>query len=247
MTRVTINEGIHMDSTSTSGPRVGADDDGASMLFDSPLFAETFADPAMRRIFSARNVLQKWLDVESAVAGAQASLGMIPTAAAASIQEHARAGLFDLKVLGSEIRETAHPLVPVVRQLADLCGEADGGYVHYGLTTQDVIDTGTVLVLREALAQIELLTARLCQRLCALAEQYRSVPMIGRTHGQHALPITVGFKFAVILDEFGRHRERLLELVPRVQVVQIGGAVGSLASMNGLGLQVHDATARALK
>ena len=127
-----------------------------------------------------------------------------------------------------------------MHQLAKQCGEA-GRYVHWGATTQDIMDTATVLQMRDALALVDADLAALDAALAALAAKHRDTVMAGRTHLQHALPVTFGYKAAVWLGMIARHRERLAQLRPRVLVGQFAGAAGTLASLGDKGLAVHDA------
>ncbi len=208
-------------------------------LIDSALFGDVFSSPALRAVFQDANVLQKWLDVEAALAEAEAELDIIPAEAAREIRAQARAETMDFSRLKQEIHTTAHPLVPVIRALAQGCRNGAGEFVHWGATTQDITDTGTVLLIREALELIEERLDRVQRRLRWLAREHRDLAMVGRTHGQHALPITLGFKFAIYVSELDRHQERLDEARKRVLVGQFGGAVGSLASLDTRGLEVQ--------
>ncbi|HET6502430.1 MAG TPA: lyase family protein, partial [Amycolatopsis sp.] len=204
-------------------------DTSAAHLIDSRALGALFAAPAMREVFTDRAMIQSWLDAEVALVRAQADLGLAPAEAAEEIAAKAAADDWDLDALAAEIERTAHPLVPVVRELAQRCGES-GGWVHYGATTQDITDTGLVLQARAGLDIVEASLRRLLDSLFGLAQQYRDLPMVGRTHAQHALPITLGYKFAVLLAEGERHLERLAQVRPRVLVAELGGAVGSMAS-----------------
>jgi adenylosuccinate lyase len=207
---------------------------GRAHLVDSRILGGLFVSREVREIFSDRAMVQSWLDAEAALAEAQADLGIIPAEAARVIRKHAGAGGWELEPVAAEIERTAHPLVPVIRQLAAACGLA-GAYVHLGATTQDITDTGLVLQARDALAHVEASLRELIDVVAGLARRYRDLPMVGRTHAQHALPITLGFKFAVLLAEFERHLARIGDLRPRVLVGQLGGAVGSMASFDGRG------------
>jgi 3-carboxy-cis,cis-muconate cycloisomerase len=207
-------------------------------LIDSRVLGSLFVSSSVRDVFSDRAMVQSWLDAEVGLAEAQSEAGVIPPNAAAAIKEAARAGSWELDDLAAEIERTAHPLVPIVRRLAQDSGWA-AGYVHYGATTQDITDTGLVLQCRDALQRTETLLRELTAVLAGLALQYRDLPMVGRTHAQHALPITLGFKFAILLAECERHVERIQDVRPRVLVGQLAGAVGSLASFNGRGLEVQ--------
>lgn len=204
-------------------------DVGPAHLIDSRILGSLFATADMKEVFSDRAMIQAWLDAEVALVEAQVECGIAPAAAAREIAAVARSEQFDLAAIATEIERTAHPLVPVVRALAQLSGES-GAWVHYGATTQDITDTGLVLQARAGLELIEQHLRELIGVLARLAEEYRDLPMVGRTHAQHALPITLGFKFAVLLAETERHLERVLAVRPRVLVGQLGGAVGSMAS-----------------
>lgn len=205
-------------------------------VIDSVLFADLFGSRAMRAVFEERALLQKWLDVEAALARAEAVVGLVPRAAADEITRVARAELFDLNAIKRGIDTSMHPLVPVIRQLADRCDGDAGRYVHWGATTQDVMDTALVLQIREALGISETTLQELHELFVELAKAHRNTPMAGRTHGQQALPTTFGFKVAVWLSELHRHRSRLAQAQERVLVGQFGGAVGTMAGLNESGV-----------
>jgi adenylosuccinate lyase len=145
--------------------------------------------------------------------------------------------------MSAEIRRIKHSLVPALKQLQARCGEDHGEWLHYGATTQDVVDTGVALQLKEVHAVILRDVAAVGQELARLAQAHRDTPMAGRTHGVQALPITFGHKCAVWLDELSRHHERLKECEPRVLVGMVVGAVGSQAS---LGEQAEEVERRTL-
>jgi 3-carboxy-cis,cis-muconate cycloisomerase len=197
---------------------------------DCTLLGDFFGTPAMRRVFDSRSLLQSWLEVEAVLAEAEAECGLIPGEAAAEIRACARAEAYDLEQLRTEILSTQHPLVPLVRALTLAAGES-GRYVHYGATTQDIMDTACVLQVRDGL---ELLTADLDAIRVALARlacRHADTAMAGRTHGQHAVPITLGLKAGVWLAELDRDAERLLACRPRLLVGQLAGAAGTLATL----------------
>ena len=200
-------------------------------VIDSIFFADLFGSRAMRAVFDERALLQKWLDVEAALARAEAAVGLIPDAAAEEITRKAKAELFDLDEIKRGVDATLHPLVPVIWQFAQIC-EGAGRYIHWGATTQDVMDSAQVLQIRDALGITETTMRELQTLLVRLAKSHRSTPMAGRTHGQQALPTTFGFKAAVWLAELSRNRERLTQAKERVLVGQFSGAVGSLAGLN---------------
>ncbi|GEL26931.1 3-carboxy-cis,cis-muconate cycloisomerase [Pseudonocardia sulfidoxydans NBRC 16205] len=206
-------------------------------LIDSRVLGSLFASAEMKAVFSDRAMVQAWLDTEVALVEAQVECGVAPAEAARDIAAAARSEEMDLAAIAAEIERTAHPLVPVIRVLAGLSGEA-GAWVHYGATTQDVTDTGLVLQSRRGLDLVEARLRRFIDVLAELAERHRDLPMVGRTHAQHALPITLGFKFAVLLAESERHLERVKAVRPRVLVGQLGGAVGSMASFGPQGPEI---------
>jgi adenylosuccinate lyase len=207
---------------------------------DCELFRDLFGSAEMRRRFDTSSMVQAWLDVEAALAAAEAELGVIPLAAAERIRREAKVEHYDLGALRRGIAHSHHPLVPLIRLLGDRCAE-HGAYVHWGATTQDIMDTGMVLQVRDALPWlIERVTSvhRTCQRL---AREFARLPMAARTHGQHAVPMTFGLKTAGWADELGRVRERLVSALHTISVAQLGGAGGTLASLGADADRVSDA------
>src|SRR5436190_16729883 len=204
-------------------------------MLSSTLFGDMFGTAAMRAAFGELAFLARCAEVEAALARAQARLGIVPAAAAAAISDAAAAIVaepesLDLARLKCETETVGYPILPLVRQLAERAGEA-GRWLHWGATTQDIMDTAAVLQIREGLGLIEGDLTELRRHLAALARRWRDTPMAGRTHLQPALPITFGFKAAVWLAACDRHAARLAELRPRVLQVQFGGAAGTLASL----------------
>jgi 3-carboxy-cis,cis-muconate cycloisomerase len=212
----------------------------ASTLFDSEIFRDAFGSEAMRAIFSDEATVSRYVEVEVALAKVQATLGLIPEDAALSIAKAADPKSIDLNKLKQETDLVGYPIVGVVHQMAKQAGEA-GRYLHWGATTQDIMDTAVVLQLRSAFDIIESDLSDISLALANLSKKYRDTVMAGRTHLQHALPVTFGYKCAVWLSMIERHRCRLVELRPRVLVGQFGGAAGTLASLGENGLRVHDA------
>jgi 3-carboxy-cis,cis-muconate cycloisomerase len=209
-------------------------------VIDSIFFRDLFGTAAMRAVFDDMALLQKWLDYEAALARAQAKLGMFPQSAADEITRQAQASLMDTDAIKAGIDKTVHPLVSMIWQLSNRCMGDAGRYVHWGTTTQDVMDTAIVLQLRDAIALFETTLDELSATMTTLARTYRDTPIAGRTHEQQALPTTFGAKIAVWLAELRRGRERLAQAKPRILVGQFGGAVGTLA---GLGESEVDALA----
>ena len=208
--------------------------------------ATRVSDPGIRALYRLENRWQAWLDVEAALAHAQAELGIIPAAAAAAIAPKARFELMDRARIDEGFARTGHTLVPLVWELSRLVGEPHGGWVHWGATTQNITQTGDLLVLRQAhgifLRQIgEALSA-----MADLAERGAEMPLPGRTHGQHAVPATFGYKVAVWIDEWLRHCDRLRDLSPRLFVSMLGGGAGTFASLGHQGPPVQAGIGRIL-
>jgi 3-carboxy-cis,cis-muconate cycloisomerase len=195
----------------------------------------------MRRIFSDEARVQYYLDIEAALAVVQARLGIIPAEAAVEIGRHCFAEQFDFAKLKAQTERIGYPVLPVVQQLVALCDRGLGEWCHWGATTQDITDTATILAIRDALVLVEEDLGAICAALAALARRYRDTPMAGRSNLQQAVPITFGYKMAVILAGFQRHRERLRELRPRVLTGEFGGAAGNLSSLGRDGLRVQEA------
>jgi adenylosuccinate lyase len=195
------------------------------------VFRDLFGTEAMRALFDDAALIQGWLDAESALARAEAAVGLVPQKAAEEIARKARAELLDAERIRDGIRRANHPLVSAIRAFAAICDDGAGEYVHWGASTQDIMDTGMVLQLRGAHALLQRRLDSLLNSLAALAGRERDTLMAGRTHGQQALPITLGLKLAVFVDELLRHRERFRQLAPRLLVGQLAGAAGTLASL----------------
>jgi adenylosuccinate lyase len=195
--------------------------------------------PEMDEAFSARNEVRTWIAFEVALANAEAKVGLIPAEAAEAIARHGDVDLFDLEKLRQDIAFAVHPIMPFVRMFSSIVGSPHGEYVHWGATTQDVTDTGFMLRIQQADRHIAADLDRLIDALRRRAREHRDTPMAGRTHAQHAVPITFGYKLAVWVDELERHRETLEGLRPRTLVGQFGGATGTLASIGPVGLQIR--------
>ena len=216
------------------------------LTLDDDLLRGFFGTEEQRRIFDGRARLQAWLDTERALAEAQAELGLIPAAAAERIAAACDAGAYDLEALREEIDATQHPIVPVVHALERAVGEEAARYVHFGATTQDIMDTGHVLQVRASLDAIERDLAAAVAAAARLAGEHRDTVQPGRTHGQQAVPVTFGLKAATWLDELRRVGDRIREARPRILVAQIFGAAGTLAGYGDKALDVKAAVAARL-
>jgi 3-carboxy-cis,cis-muconate cycloisomerase len=212
----------------------------------SGIFRDIFSSEPMRRIFADENRVQKYLDIEAALARAQARLGIIPQDASDEICRHCDATAFDFAKLKSETERIGYPVLPVVQQLVAACRGGLGEWCHWGATTQDITDTATILQIREALDLVAADIKAIADALAGLAWRYRDTPMAGRSNLQQAVPITFGYKVATWLAAFDRHRERLAQLRPRVLVGEFGGAAGTLSSLGTRGLEVQAALMKEL-
>lgn len=206
----------------------------ASTVVDSALFRDAFGTKKMRQIFSDGALVQRYIDVEVALAKAEARAGVIPAEAAEAIARESRIERIDFDHMREETDIVGYPILPLVHQLVAMCGEA-GRYVHWGATTQDIMDTAVALQVRDALDSIDADIRELRAILADLSVRHRNTPMAGRTHLQQALPVTFGYKTAIWLAMFDRHQQRIAELRPRVAVVEFAGAAGTLASLGGQG------------
>lgn len=199
----------------------------------------------MRAIFDEDMRFQKMLDVEAALAWARAEVGDIPREAADYIGKHASTKHVPLKRIYEIEKVTAHETMALVEALAEVSGES-GRYVHLGATSSDILDTGLALQMKEGLVIITTRLDRLEEVLLELTKRYRDTLMIGRTHGQHALPMTLGLKFAVWLREISRHGERLVQCRQRVLVGKMSGAIGTMAGFGKNAQQIQDLTMKRL-
>ena len=213
---------------------------------DSEVLGNLFTTAEMRAVFDDRARFQRMLDVEAALAQVQARLGLIPPEAAAEITAKARLDALDLRGLGDGTELTGYPIVPLVKALTRACEGEAGRYVHWGATTQDIIDTGVVLQVRDGLAILHRDLDACVTALREIAARHRDTPMAGRTHLQHALPITMGFKAATWLMPLRRHQDRLARLERDVPLVQFAGAAGTLASLGADGIRVLEGLAAEL-
>jgi adenylosuccinate lyase len=189
---------------------------------------ERYTRPEMARIWDIEHRTQKWLQVELAVCDGLAEYGYIPREAAQTIRERAR---FDLQRMAELEKETRHDVMAFVRNVEENIGP-EGRYVHYGITSYDVVDTALALLLRDSCDQLLARARRLAEVIARLAKEHKYTPMIGRTHGIHAEPITFGFKLAGWYDEMQRNLQRLHFAREMVSVGKVSGAVGIHANVD---------------
>ncbi|MBK5352107.1 3-carboxy-cis,cis-muconate cycloisomerase [Pseudomonas sp. TH41] len=214
------------------------------------LFDAYFTARDMRDVFCDQGRVQAMLDFEAALARAEARVGLIPHTAVAPIEAACRAEQYDFAVLAEAIATAGNSAIPLVKALGKQVASDDAEaerYVHLGATSQDVMDTGLVLQLRQALALIERDLAQLGETLATQALRYVATPLAGRTWLQHATPVTLGMKIAGWLGAVSRSRQRLSELKPRLLVLQFGGASGTLAALGEQAMPVAEALAGELQ
>lgn len=210
------------------------------------MLLDTFGDPQMVSVFSERSTVRAWLAVERALAVAQAELGLIPAGAAAAIGARIDGLAIDEGALDEGIRHVGYPIVRLLELVEEGAAPDVGAWLHWGATTQDIMDTGQALQLRDALVRLDTLVRELGDRIAALARTHRDTVMAGRTHGQQAVPTTFGAKAAVWLAELTRQEQRLAEARPRVCAVELFGAGGTSAAMGPDAARVRHAVAGSL-
>lgn len=198
-----------------------------------PIDTGRYGTPEMLKVYDEEARLQKLLDVEAALALAHAKVGNIPQKDAEKIAQMASTKHVKVERVKAIEKEIKHDIASLVRALSELCGSS-GAYVHLGATSYDIVDTANALQLKDAMEIIEQKLVAFKRILQTQAGKHKESIMIGRTHGQHALPITLGFKFAVWGYEVNRHIQRLNDAKKRVLVGKVSGAVGTQA-----GLGVH--------
>lgn len=211
----------------------------ASTMIESALLGGTFSDERMREVFSDESLVEKLLRVEAALAGAEGRLGLIPQQAAEEIDRKAHLENFSIEKLRQSYESLGQIMVPVVRALAEQCEGDAGGYVHWGATTQDIYDTAFALRYKQAFHLVLEHLRTIRDALAVLADREAGTLIAGRTHAQHALPLTFGYKVAVWFWEVVRQIERWEQASPRVLVGNITGAVGSMAGFGTSGLEVQ--------
>src|SRR5436853_2224416 len=198
-----------------------------------------YGRPQMKRIFEEEARLQRLLDVESALARAESKVGLVPREAAAEITKKATTKLVSVKRVEEIEREPRHDLMAVVLALTEACAGDAGKYVHLGATSNDIQDSATALQLRDAIRVIEEGLDGLVDAFADLARTHKKPIMLGRTHGQAAVPITFGLKVAVFASEVARQRERMRQATPRIVVGKMSGAVGTGAAFGPQALDIQ--------
>ena len=209
-----------------------------SHICDSRYYRRGYTTDEARKVFCDHRRLQRWLDVESTLAMVQAELGVIPLPFALELARTAHLALLDREAIKKDIERTGHSLIPLLNAWQQITSQQARRFIHYGATTQDIQDTAQSLEIRDILTIINRDLAEIIQILTDLAIKYRDLVMIGRTHGQHALPTTLGLKIAIWLDELLRQAERIKECRKRVLVSQLFGGVGTMDAFGNSGLEL---------
>ena len=211
----------------------------ALSALDSDVTGVLHTTDELRHILGERSLVERYLEVEAALAAVQAEVGLIPEDAAIAIGK-VKVDDLDFASLADKMAIVGYPVVGLVEQIVEVVPDGLGQYAHWGATTQDIMDTGLILQVQAAFEVITLDLVKLVRVLSTMADNHRLTPLAGRSQMQQAVPITFGYRVAGWLSPILRHIERLEELRPRVEVVELGGAVGTLAAMAPHGLEVRD-------
>ena len=217
------------------------------MIPGSRILGEVWGDPEIAGIFSDEAFVAQMVRVEIALARVQGRIGIIPGGISDTIADAIESLKIDLAPIQQSMEQSGIPTIGMVDQLRAAVGGEAASYVHWGATTQDIMDTALVLQIREALIHMDDELNQIIANLSAVADRHRTTIMAGRTKSQQALPITFGLKVAAWLAPLLRHRVRLEELKPRLLVVQFGGAVGTLSSLEDRGIETMEALAAELQ
>lgn len=208
------------------------------LLPDLPLL-RVFGDETTARLLDARATIRAWLDTERALAEVQAELGLIPADAARQIADAAEEGAIDEAELAAGMRVVGYPILPLIGQLSRKGSPELGAYIHWGATTQDIMDTGMALVMRPVFDRVEGLLEQVACKVAELADEHRATIMTARTHAQPAVPTTFGAKAAIWLAEFARHRDRLATARERTCRISLFGAGGTAAALGARSPEVR--------
>ena len=213
-------------------------------LYDSK--SKTIDHQGMKDLFTNEARLQSWLDLEGALAQAQAEVGMIPAEAARNIVDNCRLDRIDLEEMDRLLVKIGHGFVPLIKVLVQACNQESGKYVHYGVTTQNIQQSAHLLIVKRFHDKLMMFVEKTIRNLGLLAQKHKDTVMAGRTHGKHALPITYGYKVAVWINELTAAVERMKEAEKRVFTVMMGGAVGAFHATGETGRRVQGLVAESL-
>lgn len=220
----------------------------SSGIYDSSIFGDGYGTEEMRAVFDDEQLIGNWLTIEASLAKCEAKLGIIPQDAADEIAREASTGKFDMQAMKESKSANGHNIVSLVKTLQKNCKGTAGEYIHWGATTQDIMDTGLSIAIKNGLMIIERDLKNFYEILKSQAKKHRDTVMVGRTHGQHAVPITFGYKIAVWAEETKRHIERIERCKTVGPVFEFSGAAGTLATIDSsLGFKLQDMMAEDLK
>lgn len=211
-----------------------------------PIDAGRYGTDAMKEIFNDQKKISYQLEIEAAVAQSQSEIGMIPKSAAQNIAQMARSGKITTKRVRQIEAKSDHDTAALVEALSEICKSSARPWIHYGLTSNDLVDTSNSLQIRDAIRIIEPKIAKLAIILAELAVKYKEMPAVGRTHGQHASIISFGLKFANPALEMAKHIERIEEVKKRILICKTLGVVGTGSLMGAKALEVQKRVARKL-
>ena len=197
-----------------------------------------FNHPDIDTLFSERSIIRKYIEVEKALALVQGRLGVIPEKAAKAIVHSLDADKINLEEFNEDFKKIGFPIVGLIKQLNQQVDNGFGEYLHWGATTQDIMDTGLVLLLRDFVELLQKQITQISEQLILITETHLKTRMVGRSQLQHAIPITFGYKAATWLAPILRFQKKLKALLPDLYKVQFGGAVGTLASLGEIGFDV---------
>jgi 3-carboxy-cis,cis-muconate cycloisomerase len=210
------------------------------------MLSRLYGDPVMAELFGEERTVAGWLAAEGALAQAQAEVGVLSADVGDAIARAARLENVDRAALWPQARNVGYPILSLVRMIDGALGPEAEGRVHYGATTQDIMDTGLALQLRDAVERLDVLVRAFGAAVATLVDRHRHTVLAARTHAQQAVPTTFGAKLSVLLAELARHRRRLAELAPRISVVSLFGAGGTSAALGAQAPAVRRAMAARL-
>ncbi len=214
-------------------------------LYDSK--STSISDRGIKKLLSKEEKINSWLIVEAALAKAQAEEGYIPKEAADNIVENCKIENINMEEMERINKKIGHGFVPFLKVLIKSCSEEGGKYVHFGVTTQNIQQTGQLYIVKEVNKIFKTFIADILENLSQMATEHADTVMAGRTHGKHAIPITYGYKVSVWISELLSCTERLQECEKRVFQVMMGGAVGAFNSMGKIGIPIQERVAKALQ
>jgi len=218
-----------------------------ALVTNSKIWGEMFGTEEMHKLFSDEETILFYLNVEAALARSQSSLGIIPKEAGAKITEACKLDIIDWKKLEKRTSIVGYPILPLVEQLSSAVKDGYGQYCHWGATTQDIMDTADVLQIRKGLELLSSDLNGIANALVKIIKDHLTTPMAGRTHLQHALPVSFGYKASTWLSGIDRHIKRLEQIKSRVFHLSFFGAAGTLASLGEEnGLKTQNALAKEL-